>query len=101
MPLIAIDCLPHQVLPGALLKQLRREQAVDGGTRAEVHASAHHGAMVHARAHYGAMPVPQVLVATGAKVQYVVEGATLPDGTLVRGWMAAAPKGDVIASDDH
>jgi hypothetical protein len=47
------------------------------------------------------MPVPQVLVATGAKVQYVVEGATLPDGTLVRGWMAAAPKGDVIASDDH
>jgi hypothetical protein len=43
-------------------------------------------AMVHARAHHGAMPVAQVLVATGVKVQYVVEGATLPDGTLVR-WM--------------
>ena len=43
-------------------------------------------AMVHARAHHGVIPVAQVLVATGAKVQYVVEGATLPDGTLVR-WM--------------
>ena len=43
-------------------------------------------AMVHARAHHGAMPAAQVLVATGVKVQYVVEGATLPDGTLVR-WM--------------
>ena len=43
-------------------------------------------AMVHARAHHGVMPLAQVLVATGVKVQYVVEGATLPDGTLVR-WM--------------
>jgi hypothetical protein len=40
--------------------------------------------MVHARAHHGSMPVAQVLVATGVKVQYVIEGATLPDGTLVR-----------------
>ena len=66
-----------KVLPGALLKQLRREQASDGGTRAEV------------------------LVATGAKVQCVGEGATLQDGTLVRGWVTAVQRGDVIASDDH
>ena len=58
-----------KVLPGALLKQLRREQAADGGTRAEV------------------------LVATGAKVQCVGEGATLQDGTLVRGWVTAVQKG--------